>query len=127
MSQTTYGGIVREIPIVPLPVAALSTLKAGMVVEWNGSTHVAQAFAVNTDVVLGVCTGDANLDTLTVDVYTGKGCSVRILCAVGIIPNPGDLLYFSTTLGSVTNVASGAAIAKAIGTGINGYVEAVLL
>jgi hypothetical protein len=127
MSSSTYGGVVREVPIVPFPVAAASTLKAGMVVEWNGTTHVAQAFAVNSDVVLGVTTGDADLDLLIVAVYCGKGASVRILCAVGIIPNPGDLLYFSATLGSVTNVASGTAIAKAIGTGSNGYVEAVLI
>jgi glyoxylate carboligase len=127
MSSSTYGGVVREVPIVPFPVAALSTLKAGMVAEWNGTTHVAQAFSANTDAVLGVCTGDADLDLGIVAVYCGKGASVRILCAVGIIPNPGDLLYFSATLGSVTNVASGAAVAKAIGTGSNGYVEAVLI
>jgi hypothetical protein len=127
MSSSTYGGVVREVPIVPFDVAPASTLKAGMVVEWNGTTHVAQAFSVNSDVILGVCTGDADLDRLKVAVYCGKGASVRILCAVGIIPVPGDLLYFSATLGSVTNVASGTAIAKAIGTGSNGYVEAVLL
>ena len=127
MSSSTYGGVVREVPIVPFPVAAASTLKAGMVVEWNSSTHVAQAFSVNSHVVVGVTTGDADLDLLIAAVYCAKGASVRILCEVGIIPLPGDLLYFSTTLGSVTNVASGTAIAKAIGTGSNGYVEAVLI
>jgi hypothetical protein len=127
MSSTTYGGVVREIPLLPFAVAAASPIVAGMVVEWNSGTHVVQPWAANTDVIMGVATGNADLDMLTVAVYTGKGASVRILCAVGIIPNPGDLLYFSATLGSVTNIASGTAIAKAIGVGINGYVEAVLI
>jgi hypothetical protein len=99
MSTTTYGGVVREIPLLPFPIAPTSALVHGMVAE----------------------------DAMTVSIYCGKGCSVLIKCAVGIIPNPGDLLYFSATLGSVTNVASGAAVAKSIGTGINGFVEAVLI
>ena len=129
MSTSTYGGIVREIPIVPFPVPAASPLVAGMVAEWNAATKVAQPWAADTDAILGVCTGNADLDVFTVAVYTAKGASVRILCAAGSIPNPGDLLYFSATLGSVTNVGTGAgaAIAKAIGTGLNGYVEAVLI
>jgi hypothetical protein len=127
MSTSVYGGVVRLTPLVPFPVAAASTLKFGMVVEWNSGTHVAQAFSVNSHVVLGVCTGNADLDVLTVAVYCAKGASVQILCEASIVPAPGDLLYFSTTLGSVTNVASGTAIAKAIGSGLNGYVEAVLI
>ena len=126
--MSTYGGVVRPDPvIVTFPVAAASTLLAGMVVEMNSSTHVAQAFSVNSNVVLGVCTDDADLDRLIVAVYCGKGSSVRIKCQASIVPLAGDLLYFSTTLGSVTNVASGTAIAKAIGTGMNGYVEAILI
>ena len=127
MSTSVYAGVVRLTPIVPFAVAAASTLKYGMVVEWNSGTSVVQAFSVNSHVVVGVCTGNADLDILTVPVYVAKGASVQILCEASIVPIPGALLYFSTTLGSVTTVASGTAIAKAIGSGLNGYVEAVLI
>ncbi len=127
MSTSVYAGLVRQTPIVPYPVAAASTLKYGMVVEWNSGTSVAQAFSVNSHVIIGVCTGNADLDILTVPVYVAKGGTVQILCEASIVPIVGALLYFSTTLGSVTNVSSGTAIARAVLPGLNGYVEAVLI
>jgi hypothetical protein len=87
-----------------------------IVVPWLGST-----------LSIGICVGNADEDLLTVDVYCAKGASVQILHEASIVPVPGDLLYFGTTLGSVTNMASGTAIAKAIGTGENGFVEAVII
>ena len=126
MSSTAYAGVCREVPIVPLPCTILSMVR-GMVVQRDPSSPAVVPWLSGNNFPIGVCTGNADHDLLQVDVYCAKGASVQILCEAGIVPNPGDLLYFSTTLGSVTNVASGAAIAKAIGTGINGYVEAVLI
>jgi hypothetical protein len=124
MSSSTYGGLVREIPIIPFPATILNLVR-GQVVQWMDGVIVPWVSGSNTP--FGVATSDADVDLLQIDVYCGKGASVQILCAAGIVPAPGDLLYFSATLGSVTNVASGAAVAKAIGTGENGYVEAVLI
>jgi hypothetical protein len=126
MSTTTYGGVMREVPIVPFAVAPASTLLAGMVVQWNASTHVVEPWSVGTNVALGVCTGDADLDRLIVAVWC-KGPSVRIKCAVGIIPNPGDFLFWSASgVVGITGTA-GQAVARAIGVGLNGFVEAVII
>ena len=125
-SSTTFAGVMREVPIVPLPCTILTVVR-GMVVQRDPSSPAVVPWLSGSNFPIGVCTGNADHDLLQVDVYCGKGASVQILCAAGIVPAPGDLLYFSATLGSVTNVASGAAVAKAIATGIDGYVEAVLI
>jgi hypothetical protein len=127
MSTTTYGGVMREVPIVPFAVAPLSTLVAGMVAQWNASTHVVEPWSVGSNVALGVCTGDADLDRLIVAVYCAKGSSVRVKCAVGIIPNPGDFLFWSASGVVAITGTAGQAFARAIGVGLNGFVEAVII
>lgn len=126
MGSATYGGLARELPIVPFPGTDL-TLRAGMVVQRMDGVIIPWLGGGGANTPFGVCTGDADHDLLSIDVYVAKGASVQILCAAGIVPAPGDLLYFSTTLGSVTNVASGTAFAKAVGAGMNGMVEAVII
>jgi hypothetical protein len=123
--QQKCGGVTRETPILPFACTDL-TIKHGMAVQWLGNV-VVPLLSGGPNVPFGICTHDADHDLLQVDVYCGKGASVQILCEASIVPIPGALLYFSTTLGSVTTVPSGTAFAKAIGVGINGYVEAVLI
>jgi len=120
----TYGGVFREVPVVPFAVASGSTLVRGMGVEWNAGG--VQPWSVGTNVPFGVCIGDANLLTLTADVYCAKGASVLIKCASGIIPVPSQLLYWAAS-GVVNVTVLNTAVAKAIGTGFNGFVEAILL
>jgi hypothetical protein len=122
----TYGGVMREVPIVPFAVASGSTLVRGMVVQWNSGTSVVEPWSVGTNIPFGVCTTDANLLTLVVDVYCGKGSSVLIKCASGIIPVPAQLLYWAAS-GVVNVTVLNTAVAKAIGTGFNGFVEAILI
>jgi hypothetical protein len=122
----TYGGVFRELPIVPFPIASGSTLVRGMVVQWNSGTGVVEPWSVGTNVPFGVCTTDANLLTLVVDVYCGKGASVLIKCNTGIVPTPGQGLYFGAS-GVVNVTAANNQVAKAIGTGFNGFVEAILV
>ena len=125
-NQSTYAGVVREVPIVPFPIAAASILVRGMVVQWNTGTQLAEPWSVGTNVGLGVCTGDADLSGLKVDVYCGKGASVLIKCATGIVPNPNDFLFWSAP-GVVSNTGTaGQQFARAIGVGYNGYVEAII-
>jgi hypothetical protein len=127
MSSSTYGGIMRELPILPFPVAAASILVRGMVVQWNTGTQVAEPWSVGSNIGFGVCTGDADLTALTVAVYVAKGCTVLIKTAVGIIPNPNDFLFWSAP-GVVSNTGTaGQAFARAVGVGFNGYVEAIII
>lgn len=124
----TYGGVFREVPVVPFAVASGSTLVRGMVAQWNSGTSVVEPWSVGTNTPFGVCIGDANLLTLTVDVYCAKGASVLIKCNTGIIPVPAQLLYWAASgVVAVTTGTNYVAVAKAIGTGFNGFVEAVLI
>jgi hypothetical protein len=97
-----------------------------MVVQWLDNVIV-PLLSGAPNAAFGVCTTNNDRDLLTVDCYVGRGASIQILCEASIVPIPGALLYFSTTIGSVTTVTSGAAVAKAIAVGENGYVEAVLI
>lgn len=124
--MSTYAGVTREVPIVPFSVAAASILVRGMVVQWNTGTKVVEPWSVGTNVGFGVCTGDADLSILMVDVYCAKGCSVLIKCAAGIVPNPNDFLFWSAP-GVVSNSGTaGQQFARAIGVGLNGFVEAII-
>jgi hypothetical protein len=122
--MSTYGGVVREIPILPTPIAPGSALIRGNVVEIAAGLAVVWA-GVNP--IYGVCIGDADNNLNSVDVYTGKGCSVQILCDTGVVPAPGALLYYSSATGVKLTGTAGTAIAKAVGPGLNGMVESVLL
>ncbi len=124
--MSTFAGVVREIPIVPFAVASASTLVRGMVVQWNSGTSVVEPWSVGTNVPVGVCTSDADLALLMVDVYVSKGCSVLIKCNTGIIPVPFQKLYWAAS-GVVNVTAVNTAVAFAIGTGFNGYVEAQII
>jgi len=124
--MSTFAGVMREVPIVPFAVASASTLVRGMVAQWNSGTHVVEPWSVSTNVGFGICSGDADLTLLMVDVFVGKGSSILVKCNTGIIPNPADLLYWAAS-GVVTNIAAGTAFAKAIGVGFNGFVEAVII
>lgn len=124
--MSTFAGIMREVPIVPFSVAAASTLVRGMVVQWNGGTSVVEPWSIGSNVPFGVCTSDADLSLLMVDVFVGKGSSVLIKCNVGIIPVPAQLLYWAAS-GVVNVTVLNLAVAKAIGTGFNGFVEAILV
>lgn len=124
--MSTFAGVVREIPIVPFAVAAASTLVRGMVVQWNAGTSVVEPWSVGTNVPVGVCTSDADLTLLTVDVFVGKGCSVLIKCAPTIIPVPFQKLYWAAS-GVVNVTVLNTAVATAIATGINGFIEAILI
>jgi hypothetical protein len=122
--MSTYGGVVKEIPILSTPVAPGSTLIRGNVVEIVAGLAVVWA-GVNP--IYGICINDADNFLYVIDVYTGKGCSVQILCDTGIVPVPGALLYYSSATGVKVTGTAGTAIAKAVGPGLNGMVEAVLL
>jgi hypothetical protein len=123
--MSTYGGVVKEVPILPTPIAAASGLIRGNVVEIVAGLAVAWAGA---NPIYGVCTGDADNNLNQIDVYTAKGCSVQILCDTGVVPVPGALLGFSSATGVKTSgITATTAIAKAVGPGLNGMVEAILL
>jgi hypothetical protein len=123
MSSTTYGGIFRELPILPFPAGSSSVLVRGMVVQWNTST-VGPWLSGGRP--LGVATGDADRDLGQCDIYIAKGCTLSIKCNVGVVPNPGDLLYWSAP-GLVSNVSDGnSPFARAVGVGFNGYIEAIV-
>jgi hypothetical protein len=124
MGSATYGGLVREIPILPFPSTILSLVR-GMVVQWNAGA--VGPWLGGASVPFGVCTNDMDRDLGEINVYCARGASVQILCEPGIVPAPGDLLYSSATVGSVTNIASGVAFAKAVGPGMNGTIEAVII
>jgi hypothetical protein len=126
MSSTTYGGVFREVPIVPFPCTILSLVR-GMVVQWGSVSGTVGPWLAGTTPPLGVATGDADRDLLQVNVYCGKGCSVSIKCAAGIVPNPNDFLFWGAT-GLVSNVSDGnPPFARAVGVGFNGYVEAIII
>jgi hypothetical protein len=124
MSSSTYGGVFREVPILPFPTMSLFLVR-GMVVEWGSISQSVGAWG-GTNVALGVCTGDVDRDAQQVAVYVGKVCSVLVKTAAGIVPNPNDFLFWSAP-GVVSNVGSGQAFARAIGVGFNGYVEAIVV
>jgi hypothetical protein len=122
--MSTYGGVVKEIPILPTPIAPASTLIRGNLVEIDSNLAVVWA---GSNPVYGVCTGDADNDLHIVYVYTGGGASVQILCDTGVVPTPGELLYYSSATGvKVAGGTAGDAIGIAVGPGLNGMVEAVL-
>jgi hypothetical protein len=126
MSSSTYGGIMRELPILPFPTMSIS-LARGMVVQWGAISQSVGAWTSGANVPLGVCTGDVDRDSGQVAVYVGKGASVSIKCAPGIIPNPNDFLFWGA-VGLVSNVSDGnPPFAREIGVGFNGYVEAIVI
>jgi hypothetical protein len=122
--MSTYGGVVKEIPILPTPIAPASTLIRGNVVEIVAGLAVVWA-GVNP--IYGICINDADNNLNLIDVYTGKGCSVQVLCDAGVVPTPGALLYYSSATGVKLTGTTGTAIAKAVGNGMNGMVEATLI
>jgi hypothetical protein len=125
MSSSTYAGVFREVPIVPFPTMSIFLVR-GMVVQWGSGTQSVGPW-LGTAPALGVCTCDVNRDSGQVDVYCGKGCSVSIKCADGIVPNPNDFLFFAAP-GLVSNVSDGnPPFARAIGIGFNGYIEAIVI
>jgi hypothetical protein len=124
--MSTFAGVTREVPIVPFAVAAASVLVRGMVVQWNSGTKVVEPWSVGTNVAFGVCTSDADLSLLMVDVMVGKGSSVMIKCQAAIIPNPADFLYWGAS-GTVSNVVLNTIFARAIGVGFNGFVEGIIV
>ena len=123
--MSTYGGVVKHVPIVPVPIAAASTLIRGDLVEIASGLAVIWA---GTNPIYGVCTGDADNDTNFIDVYTGKGSSFQLLCDTGVVPGIGALLGYSSANGVKTSgIVAATAVARAIRTGINGMVEAVFI
>ena len=87
--MSTYGGVVKEIPIMSTPIAPASALVRGNLVE------IASGLAViwgGTNPIYGVCTGDADNDLNVIPVYCGRGCSVQLLCDTGVVPAAGALL-----------------------------------
>jgi hypothetical protein len=124
MSTSTYGAVVKPVPILPVPTAGASTLIRGNLVEIAGGVAVIWA---GTNPVFGVCTADADNGLNTVDVYVGKGSSFQLLCDTGVVPTNGALLYYSSATGVKLTGTAGTAVAKAIGFGMNGMVEAVFI
>jgi hypothetical protein len=121
--MSTYGGIVKELPIVPTPIAAASTLIRGNLVEIVSNLAVVWA---GTNPVFGVCIGDADNDLNFVDVYVGKGASFQVLCDTGVVPAIGALLGYSSANGVKTSgIVAATAVCKAVRTGINGMCEVV--
>jgi hypothetical protein len=124
MSASTYGGVVKPVPIVPVPTAWPSTLIRGNLVE------IAAGLAVvwgGTNPVFCVCISDADNGLNLIDVYVGRGCSFQLLCDTGVVPTAGALLYYSSATGVKLTGTAGTAVAKAIGFGMNGMVEAVFI
>jgi hypothetical protein len=125
MQQTT-GGVFRELPILPFPTMSLSLVR-GMVVQWGSISQSVGAWTSGATPAFGVCVGGVDRDAGQVSVYIAKGCTVSLKCDVGIVPNPGDLLFCSAP-GTVSNASDGnAPFAKAVGVGFNGYVEAIII
>lgn len=126
MSSSTYGGVFREVPIVPFATRNFSLVR-GMVVQWGSGTQTVGPWLSGATPALGVASADADLDLFQINVYVAKGCSVSIKCASGVIPNPNDFLFWSAP-GLVSNVSDGnPPFARAIGVGFNGYVEAIVI
>jgi hypothetical protein len=124
MGSATYGGVFREVPIVPFAAGTSSVLVRGMVAQWS-SGLVGPWLGTNAPV--GVATNNADRDLGQCDIYVAKGCSVSIKCAPGVVPNPSDFLFWGAP-GLVSNVSDGnAPFARAIGVGLNGYVEAIIV
>lgn len=123
--MSTYGGVVKEIPIMSTPIAAASALIRGDLVEIASNLAVIWG---GTNPVYGVCTGDADNDLNVIPVYCGRGCSVQVRCSSGVTPAAGDLLGHDAGAGLKTSgIVAATAAAQAVGAGMNGMVEAVLL
>jgi hypothetical protein len=120
----TNSGVMREVPIVPLPAA--DNLVRGMVLQWSIPLGLVIAWVSGATPALGVATSDSDGDLGEINVFCGKGASVLIKCAPGIVPNPNDYLFQSAP-GVVSNMANGPAFARAIGTGFDGYIEAIIV
>jgi hypothetical protein len=125
MSSATYGGIFREVPLVPFNIGSSSILVRGMVVQWNPALQIAMAWVSGSTPALGACTSDPDRDLWQIDVYCGKGASVLIRLASGSTPGINDFLFYSGP-GVVSNDASGPPFARAIGILLSGYIEAVI-
>ncbi len=122
--MSTYGGVVKEIPILQTPIGSASGLIRGDLVEISSDLAVIWG---GSNAVYGVCIGDADNDLHLIDVYTGGGASVQVRCDTGVVPDPGDLLYYSSATGvKIAGGTAGEAIGIAVGNGMNGMVEAVL-
>jgi len=127
MASSTYGGVMRELPIVPLPITSGAQLARGQVLQWNSGSGTVSAWLAGSTLPIGVATGDADRDLQQINVYCGKGCSVYIKCDTGVFPAIGDFLFWSAP-GLVTNTGTaGQQFARAIGVGFNGFVEAVII
>jgi hypothetical protein len=124
--MSTFAGVAREVPIVPFNVAAASILVRGMVVQWNAGTSVVEPWSIGTNIPFGVCCSDADLNLLSIDVMVGKGSSVLVKCNTGIVPFPSQLLYWAAA-GVVNVTVLNTPVAKSIGFGLNGFVEAILV
>ena len=124
MSSTTYGGVFREVPILPFATASISLVR-GMVVQYGSSTQMVGPWVAGTTPPLGVCTG-VDPDAGQVSVYVAKACTVSLKCDVGIVPNPGDQLFCGAP-GTVSNLSDGnPPFARSVGVGFNGYIEAIV-
>jgi hypothetical protein len=95
MSTSTYGGVVRELPIIPYAVAPASTLQRGNLVEWDTVNFVVKAWG-GTNPLFGVCIGAADTDRNTIDVYVRKGSTVQVLLDTAITAVIGSQLFWST-------------------------------
>ncbi len=123
--MSTYAGLVREIPIVPFPAAP--NLVRGNVVQWSIPLGMVIVWVSASTVPLGVATSDSDTDLGMIDVYCAKGASVLVKCDTGIVPQVNDFLFYSSP-GVVSNMGvAGQAFARAVGVGMNGYVEAVII
>jgi hypothetical protein len=123
--MSTYGGITRELPILPYNIGSASMLVRGMVLQWNPALQIAMAWVSGGAAPLGVATSDPDRDIWQIDAYVGKGASVLIKLADGIVPGVNDFLYYSAP-GVVSNNANGPAFARAIGVPLDGFVEAII-
>jgi hypothetical protein len=125
MGSATYGGVFRELPILPFATGILSLVR-GMVVQYGSGTQMVGPWLSGATPALGVCTG-VDPDAGQVAVYVAKACTVSLKCDVGIVPNPGDLLFCGAP-GTVSNLSdTNPPFAKAVGVGFNGYVEAIII
>lgn len=125
--MSTYAGVTREVPILPFATNSGAVITRGAVVQFNPPTQTVVPWLAGTTQAFGIATSDSDPDLQQVDVLVGKGCSAAVRCAAGIVPEPGDPLFWGGAGGSVTNVPTGTPFARAIGFGINEFVEAVIL
>jgi hypothetical protein len=117
-----YGGVAREIPIIPY-AATDSTIVRGNLLEFSTPNVIKWG---GTNPLFGVATGDFDPDASIVPVYQARGSTVFVACDTGVVPTIGQELFWSSAGLAKTTGTAGTGFGYAVMPGQNGQVEARL-